>query len=94
MRELAGKTIGIVGYGAIGKKVAQIAKAFDMKVIAYSRSKKAADDVEFVDFETLVATSDIVTVHCPLNEQSEHLFNYEVFKKFKKNSLQTKTKIA
>lgn len=87
MRELAGMTIGIVGYGSIGKKVANIAKAFGMKVLAYNRSEKVDEGVEFVDFDILVSTSDIVTVHCPLNSQSEKLFDYDTFKKFKQDSL-------
>lgn len=87
MSEVSGKTVGIVGYGAIGKKVAQIAKAFDMKVIAYNRSPKEDEGVEFVDFDTLVSTADVVTVHCPLNESSEKIFDYGTFSKFKKGSL-------
>ncbi len=87
MSEVSGKTIGIVGYGAIGKKVAQIAKAFGMKVMAYNRSPKEDEDVEFVDFDTLVTTADVVTVHCPLNPSSEKIFDYETFSKFKKGSL-------
>ena len=87
MRELAGKTIGIVGYGSIGQKVAKIAKAFDMKVLAFNRSEKEDEDVVFTDIETLVSQADIVTVHCPLNEQSEKLFDYDMFKKFKIGSL-------
>lgn len=86
MRELAGKTIGIVGYGNIGRKVAKIAQAFDMNVVAYNRSKKEDEGVEFVDFDTLVSISDVVTVHCPLNSESEKLFNYDTFKSFKKDS--------
>ena len=87
MGELSGKTIGIVGYGNIGKKVADIAKVFGMNVIAYNRSEKRDEDVSFVDLETLVSTADIVTVHCPLNNESDKLFNYELFKKFRPNSL-------
>lgn len=87
MSELSGKTIGIVGYGNIGKKVADIAKAFGMHVLAYNRSEKKDEDVNFVDFDTLVSTSDIVSVHCPLNSDSDKLFDYETFLKFKPNSL-------
>lgn len=87
MNELNGKTIGIVGYGSIGKKVADIAKVFGMKVLAYNRSEKQDEGVEFVDFDTLVSTADIVSVHCPLNSESEKMFNYEIFSKFKSNNL-------
>ena len=78
--ELAGKTIGIVGFGSIGSAVAKIAAAFEMKVLYYSRTKSNTD------LETLIRTSDIVTVHCPLNEQSKHMFNKEMFEKFKKGA--------
>ena len=87
MNELSGKTIGIVGYGSIGKKVADIAKVFGMKVLAYNRSEKQDEGVTFVDFETLVSSSDIVSVHCPLNNESEKMFNYEIFSKFKQKNL-------
>ncbi len=87
MSELAGKTIGIVGYGHIGQKVASIAKVFGMNVLAYNRSEKDADGVEFVDLDTLVETSDVVSVHCPLNEQSEGMFDYEMFSKCKTKCL-------
>ncbi len=78
--ELAGKTIGIIGLGAIGSTVAKIAEAFDMNVLYYSRSKSNAD------LDTLIRSSDIVTVHCPLNEQSKHMFNKEMFEKFKQGA--------
>lgn len=87
MGELCGKTIGIVGYGNIGKKVADIAKAFGMRVLAYNRSVKQDDGVTFVDFDTLVSNADVVSVHCPLNSETDKLFDYEAFSKFKKNSL-------
>lgn len=87
MNEVAGKTIGIVGIGNIGVEVAKIAKAFDMKVIAFARNKKDIEGVEFVDFDTLLSESDVVTVHCPLNKDSDKMFNLDAFKKFKKNAL-------
>ncbi len=86
LNELCNKTIGIVGFGAIGQAVAKIALAFSMKVLAFNRSKKEFDNVEFVDFETLLKESDIVTVHCPLNDDSKELFNKETFSKMKKGA--------
>ncbi len=86
LNELSGKTIGIVGFGAIGQATAKIALAFDMKVLAYNRSKKSAENVTFVDFETLLRGSDIVTVHTPLNSESESLFNKDTFSKMKKGA--------
>ncbi|MBR3145500.1 MAG: D-2-hydroxyacid dehydrogenase [Clostridia bacterium] len=85
--ELAGKTIGIIGYGNIGKKVADIALAFDMNVLVYSRSKKEDNRVTFTDFKILLQESDIVTVHCPLNEQSKGMFDKKAFSLMKKDAL-------
>lgn len=87
LSELAGKTLGIVGFGNIGKAVAKIANAFEMRVIAYNRSEKQADGVEFVSFETLLEQSDIVSVHCPLNSGSENMFDKNAFAKMKKGAL-------
>lgn len=95
MRELYGKTIGIIGYGSIGQKVGQIAKAFDMKVLAYSRSMASEElrlkseecKVEYADVDTLLAKSDIVTIHCPLNKDSEKMCNKAFFEKMKNDAL-------
>ena len=87
LSELAGKTLGIVGFGNIGRAVAKIANAFEMRVIAYNRSEKQADGVEFVSFETLLEQSDIVSVHCPLNSKSENMFDKNAFVKMKKGAL-------
>lgn len=87
LSELARKTLGIVGFGNIGRAVAKIANAFEMRVIAYNRSEKQADEVEFVSFETLLEQSDIVSVHCPLNSESENMFDKNAFAKMKKGAL-------
>lgn len=85
--ELAGKTMGLVGCGNIGIKVAKIANAFDMKVLVYTRSGgKDTDIIKYVDFDTLLKKSDIISIHCPLNEQSRNLFNDETFSKMKDGS--------
>lgn len=83
LRELQGKTLGIVGYGSIGQAVAKIALAFGMKVLAFNPSPKQAEQVNFVEFDTLLAQSDIITVHCPLNDRSSLLFNQDAFGKCK-----------
>lgn len=78
--ELEGKTLGIVGYGAIGKRVAQIAVAFGMKVLAYSRTYRpelSTQDIQIVQLEELLAKSDIVTLHFPQNDDSVHFINRE-----------------
>lgn len=87
LNEVAEKTIGIVGFGAIGKAVAKIALAFNMKVLAYNRSQKSFPDVAFTSLDTLLKSSDIVTVHCPLNNESIEMFNRETFGKMKKGAL-------
>lgn len=84
LNELSGKTIGIIGYGSIGKKVAKIASAFDINVLAVNRSKTNDDEfAKITDLETLLKESDIVTVHCPLNENSQNLINAETISKMK-----------
>ena len=87
INELAGKTIGIVGFGNIGRAVAKIANAFEMNVIAFNRSAKSAENVEFVSLDELIERSDIVSVHCPLNSESENMFDKAAFAKMKKGAL-------
>lgn len=66
--ELYGSTLGIVGYGSIGRQVAEIGRAFGMNIIAHSRTPK--DGVENVSLDELMRRSDYITFHCPLNDQS------------------------
>ena len=84
--ELKDKTIGIIGYGSIGKRVAEIALSFEMNVLVYTRTPKDDARVKFVSLDELLAKSDIVTVHCPLNDQSREMFNNETFAKMKDNA--------
>ncbi|HET9687331.1 MAG TPA: D-2-hydroxyacid dehydrogenase [Pseudolabrys sp.] len=67
--ELDGLTLGIIGFGRIGKMVGQLAEAFGMKVLTYSRKQPVAE------METLFRRSDIISLHCPLTPQTEHLVN-------------------
>jgi D-3-phosphoglycerate dehydrogenase len=87
--ELTGKTIGIVGFGAIGKKVAEFCRVFDMNVLVYARNAVVQSDgfVKMTDFDNLVSASDIVTIHASLNPQTKQLIDKEVFKKMKKTAL-------
>lgn len=86
--ELSGKTWGIIGLGAIGRKVAQIASAFGCDVIYYSASgRNNSQEYRQVDLDTLLAESDIVSVHSPLTEKTHHLMNYEAFCKMKKSAI-------
>ncbi len=72
--ELSGKTLGIFGYGSIGSKVAEIGKAFGMKVICNTRTKKEGMP-EYVTFEDLLKKSDIVSLHAPLTDQTKNIIN-------------------
>ncbi|MDO4327281.1 MAG: 2-hydroxyacid dehydrogenase [bacterium] len=73
--ELEGKKFGVVGTGAIGMRVARIAKAFGCEVYAYSRTVKDEPGVTYVDLDTLLRTCDIVSLHTPLNEQTRGLIH-------------------
>ncbi len=86
--ELSGKTWGIIGLGNIGRRVADIAKLFGCRVIYYSTSgKNNQPDYERVDFDTLLAESDVVSVHAPLTAETEGLMNKEAFAKMKKSAI-------
>lgn len=86
--ELSGKTWGIIGLGNIGRRVAEIAKLFGCRVIYYSTSGKNNNaDYERVSFEELLAQSDVVSVHAPLDENTKSLMNYDAFSKMKKTAI-------
>ena len=79
-RELRGKTVGVVGTGAIGTATIRLLLAFGCKVIAYNRSRHAEVEqlgVEYTDLDTLLQRSDIVTLHVPLNAETKHLISRE-----------------
>ena len=85
---LAGKTWGILGLGAIGRKVAAIASAFGCRVICCSASGGTYDSpYEQVDFETLLRESDILSLHAPLNAHTENLMNKDAFNKMKETAI-------
>ena len=73
--EVNGKTLGVVGFGHIGGEVGKIALALGMRVLAYSRTEKSVPGVTFTDLDTLLAESDYLTLHCPLNGQTRHLLD-------------------
>ena len=86
--ELHGMTWGIIGLGAIGRRVAEIASVFGCKVQYYSTSgKNSNSQYKRVELDELLSTSDIVSIHAPLNEQTEGLMNEETFSKMKKNAI-------
>lgn len=84
--ELYQKTLGIVGYGAIGHAVADIARAFGMKVLVFTRTPKEEEGITHTDLDTLLASSDYVSVHLPLNDASRNMFDLSAFEKFKKGA--------
>lgn len=86
--ELAGKTWGIVGMGNIGRKVAAVAQAFGCKVIFYSASgNSTCTEYERVDFDTLLAESDFLSLHCPLSDKTRNLIDLEALRKMKKSAI-------
>lgn len=85
--ELAGKTLGIIGYGRIGRSVAKIALAFGMKVIVNTRTVRPDSTVEFVSFDDLLKRSDFITLHCPLTADTNGLIDLDALKKCKKEAV-------
>lgn len=80
--EVYSKTLGIIGYGSIAKAVEKAAIALGIKVLVYTRTVRE-DNEKFVSLEHLLQNSDIISVHCPLNEQSKDMFNKDTFSKCK-----------
>lgn len=89
--ELSEKTLGVVGLGHVGKRLASYAKAFDMRVLGYSYRPVEPDGVECCDLERLYRESDIVSLHVPLKEETEHMINAAVFARMKSDALLVNT---
>lgn len=86
--QICGKTWGIIGLGNIGRRVADIAKAFGANVIYYSTTgKNTQEGYTRVDFDTLLATSDILSVHAPLTAETENLMDKDAFSKMKPSAI-------
>ena len=86
--EISGKTWGIIGLGTIGRRVADIAKAFGAQIIYYSASGRSAQEgYEQVDLDTVLAKSDIISIHAPLTEHTEGLMDKAAFAKMKKTAI-------
>ena len=84
--ELYGKTFGVCGYGNIGRQTARLAQAFGMRVLVWTRTVRpeyAGDGVEFVDLDTLLAQSDVVSLHCPATPATRGLIGAEALAKMK-----------
>ncbi|WP_338044752.1 NAD(P)-dependent oxidoreductase [Paenibacillus periandrae] len=84
--ELAGKTMGIIGFGRIGQGTARIAQAFGMKVLAYGgRQNKALENenLKYATLDELLAVSDVISLHCPLFENTKGIINKDTIAKMK-----------
>ena len=90
-RELGGKTVGIVGLGAIGAEFARLAHGFDMNILGFdikeNETLKEQYMVEYTDFDTLLEKADFISLHSPLTESNRHLFNETSFKKMKNSAI-------
>ena len=90
LMELAGKTIGIIGYGRIGQNVGEIAQAFGMKVLANAKTPREElenEMVKFADLDSLLRDSDIISLHCPLTEDTEEMINKDSISLMKDSAL-------
>ena len=84
---LQGRTLGIIGYGRIGRRVGQIARALGMRVVACSRRGVSDEGVENASLEELLSRGDVLSLHCPLTEQTRHLLDREAFGKMKPGAM-------
>lgn len=87
--ELAGKTLGIIGFGRIGQAVARIASAMDMQVLAYSRSRRPGTEslACYVDLDTLLEQSDIISLHCPLTPETTGMINRHTIQRMRDGAI-------
>lgn len=87
--ELAGKTLGIIGFGRIGRAVGRIAKAMGMEVLAYNRSRHPEGEAigKYVDLDTLLSQSDVISLHCPLTAENRGLVNADFLSKTKDGAI-------
>lgn len=85
--ELEGKTFGVIGTGAIGLRVAAIAQAFGCRVLAFSRTVKEIPGITYVELDTLLEESDIISLHVPLNDATRGMIGAEEIQKMKKSAV-------
>lgn len=87
--ELAGKTLGIIGFGRIGMAVGRIAKALGMKVLAYSRTEypEGREIANYVNLDALLAQSDVISLHCPLTPENTGMINESAIAKMKDGAI-------
>ncbi len=82
--DLYGKTVGVIGTGKIGRVFIDICKGFGMRVLAYDAFPAKDTDITYVTLDELLTQSDVISLHCPLNEQTRHILNADAFAKMKK----------
>jgi glycerate dehydrogenase len=85
--DLEGRTLGIIGYGVIGQRVAEIARAFGMTVLIAERVGQAPRSADYTAFDEVLANADILTLHCPLSPETTHLINHDTIAKMAKRPL-------
>lgn len=87
LRELSGRVMGVVGFGAIGKRVVAMAQSFGMQVMVHTRTERSVEGVLFVDKGTLLRQSDVVSLHCPLTEDTRHFIDEAALSQMKPDAL-------
>lgn len=85
--DLEGRTLGIIGVGTIGKRVTEIARAFGMTVLWSEHQGRAPRNDDYTAFDEVLATSDVISLHCPLDEHTQHLINKDTLAKMSKQPL-------
>lgn len=89
--ELAGKTMGIIGFGAIGRSAAEIARGFGMNVLAYDAFEFEHHPYRNTPLDTLLAESDVISIHTPLTPETENLFDRNAFRRMKRSAIVVNT---
>lgn len=89
IRELAGRTFGIVGYGTLGRSVADVARAFGMRVLVSARPKASADEIpaDRAPFAQVLAEADVLSLHCPLNDETRHMIGAPELARMKRDAV-------
>jgi glycerate dehydrogenase len=87
LTELAGKTMGLIGFGDIGSQVANIALAFGMRVIAYRKHPTSTEGIEMVPLDDIFTRSDVISLHCPLTDETREIINRDSLTRMKPNAI-------
>lgn len=82
--DLHGKTVGVIGTGRIGKAFCDICRGFGMRILAYDKYPESRNGIDYVPIDTIWEESDVISLHCPLNEETRYLIDAETIRKMKK----------